>query len=277
MGKDNMGINDNGLIYHKVFPNQDIYQEFLKTQATLLSIFNSEIFGKEVDIQFINYGDTQLVYVVTIGSVKYAVLVGQPITKFGTIKKEFDNLRFLSIKNGENIVTPTNYFALGFREFYIAPYIEQARCIANQKIGWGLYIPEPEYRFEKLDSDDRFVVNSSMIALLIKMFNSEKNLGIASCKIGGGDFILEKEWSNEKVSHENTLKRMKLIAARELISIGLNEYIDLIRSEFSKATRNIDGRVNDDSIKINLKSHVPMSKDEIEYGIELGKQLRKKI
>jgi hypothetical protein len=70
---------------------------------------------------------------------------------------------------------------------------------------------------------------------------------------------------------------MKLIAARELISIGLNEYIDLIRSEFSKATRNIDGRVNDDSIKINLKSHVPMSKDEIEYGIELGKQLRKKI
>lgn len=68
---------------------------------------------------------------------------------------------------------------------------------------------------------------------------------------------------------------MKLIAARELINVSFSQYIELIKKEFLLRTyyENINDR--DKSILINHKSRLPMQKEEIEKGIQLGLKLRK--
>ena len=70
---------------------------------------------------------------------------------------------------------------------------------------------------------------------------------------------------------------MKLIAARHLINVSLNQYIELIKKEFLLRTyyENINDR--DKSILINHKSRLPMQKEEIEQGIQLRIKVNKKI
>lgn len=115
-----------------------------------------------------------------------------------------------------------------------------------------------------------------MIANLVKLYDAKNNLGIASCKIGGGDFILDKKWQKKEQTVKSTLQNMKLIAARELIQIPLNQYVELIKKEFILRTyyENINDR--DKSILINHKNRFPMQREEVEKGIQLGLRLRKK-
>ena len=42
-----------------------------------------------------------------------------------------------------------------------------------------------------------------------------KKEGICSCKLGGGDFMLQKGWEDETLIIENTLNNLYLIAARK--------------------------------------------------------------
>ncbi|MDE5830828.1 MAG: hypothetical protein K2H53_04095, partial [Clostridia bacterium] len=170
-------------------------------------------------------------------------------------------------------------------ELYVTPYLYQARCIASYECNWGVFIPEPEYHFTSFSKEERQIINSSMIALLVKMFDSKNNLGIASCNISrGGDFILEKASgdfdSDEKgklaITYENVLKRMKLIAARELVSMELDEYIDTIKREFTKRTYYSEEDKEDKSMIINHRSWLPMEREEIEDGIKLGIELRER-
>jgi len=53
----------------------------------------------------------------------------------------------------------------------------------------------------------------------------------------------------------------------------LNEYIELIRKEFSQSTYYKNEKDRDDSIFVNWKSRVPMTKEEIEKGIALGLEI----
>lgn len=69
---------------------------------------------------------------------------------------------------------------------------------------------------------------------------------------------------------------MKLIAARKLIKITLEEYIELIKKEFLLRTYYKNYNERDKSIIINHKSRIPMEKEDIEKGIELGLKLRGK-
>ena len=83
--------------------------------------------------------------------------------------------------------------------------------------------------------------------------------------------MLEKGFENYDITFENILKRMKLIAARELKSIEFNEYLNSIRQELS-------GKVeNPEEMKIiGKKLRCPMEEDEIEAGIKLGLALKEK-
>lgn len=280
--KEKLGLPNGDMVYHKIDSNQNTLMELIATQKFLnIEFFEyirtkyPELYSLDMELEFINYGDTQLVYVLKTKGKMYAILMGQPAAQYGIVKSEYDNLNYLALNNPKEIVCPIGYFTNDQRELYIAPYLYQARCIASQESGWGLYIPEPNYRFETFNKKERLIVNSSIIALLIKLFDDKKSLGLATCKIGGGDFILEKEWSNEGTTFENTLNRMKLIAARELIEIDLQEYIYLIREEFSKRTYYNKVSERDTRIIINHKSRIPMTEEEIEKGIEIGFQLRK--
>lgn len=234
-----------------------------------------EFQGKQKRLQFINYGSTQLVYVLTINeSRQYTFLVNQPSAPSGVGKREFENLKNLSKSNKDNVITPLYYFADkndSSRELYITPYYYQARCIGVEDKEWGIWVPEPEYLFYDFKSQDRKVINASMVALLIKLYDEKTKKGLSGVRLDGRDFMLEKGFEDYDLNSQNVLKRMKLIAARSLVQMKLDEYINRIRQELS-------GQVMDNQqMKVIGKAlRKPLALDEIEDGIKLGIDLREK-
>lgn len=270
--KEQLGIPDSDYSYHILNSNQSRQEEVSITRSFLQDISTSI---PSSTIEFINYGDTELVYVIKKPDTIDTLLVGQPSTPLGTVKLEYDNLRHLSTKNPSIIVTPTTYISNGKREAYITPYIKQARRIATYDDTYGAYIPEPYYRYEPYKEQDEYLVSMAIVANLIRLYDYDKKLALAECKIGGGDFIIEKEYDTEPHTEETILRRMKLIAARKLINIELKDYIELLRKELSKRTYYRSLSERDNSILVNIKNRVPMSKEAIEDGIKLGLSLRK--
>ena len=176
----------------------------------------------------------------------------QPAIRFGDVYKEYENL--IELKNKDNnIVAPIDYYEFGDQELYVTPYINQARCIASYGT-WGMYVPEPYYRFEGFNEEQE-----------------EKEEGISKCKLGGGDFMLPKEWEKDSLTIENVYNKLYLIAARDKIHCTLDEYLNIIRDEFRKST--ID--LSEDNLKLNIRGRVPIKEEYIEKGIEIGKKLIK--
>lgn len=275
-----LGIPSLGYEYLRLTPGQNRQVEFNKTIDFMIKLIRSEVIpqfqGENRLLQFINYGDTELVYVLTVDGQKCAILVSQPQTPLGVVKKEYDNLKILEKKFPNYIVAPFFYSKddESNKELYVAPYLYQARCVGVCEHDWGEWVPEPDYYFREYSDKQRIVINSCLIGLLIKFYDDEKGLGIGACKIGGGDFMLEKGYENEEINQENILKKMKLIAAREFIKISLNDYIERIKIEFSKRTYYFTEDERDKSVLINYKARAPMKNEDIQKGIELGLKLR---
>lgn len=225
----------------------------------------------DLDLQFINYGRTELVYVLTEKKTgkRTTLLAKQPVVEFGSVKAECDNLRALAQRDSM-VVAPTHYYSKDGQELYATPYIHQARCVASD-YKWGMYIPEPIYRFENFTPKQESIVNTCMIAKLISLYDSDKQQGIGTCRLGGGDFMLPKDWErNPQPTINDTLQNLYLIAARTMVPCSLEQYENLIRDEFSRRTIN----EKDGSVTINHRGRVPMSPEDIESGIALGRALR---
>lgn len=283
---DVLGISGSGYEYMKVPKEQESLKakliEFYNMRNFLAKIASSrtmaEFQNSDKKLKFINYGDTELVYVLSVGDKNYTMVVGQPVTEFGVVKREYDNLKNLGKDNRSIVIEPMQYFKdeEGKRELYVAPYVYQARSIGVLNGQWGVWVPDPKYHFKEFEPEESSVINSSMIALLVKLYNDKEKLGIGACKLGGGDFILEKGFEDEEITYENVLKRMKLTAARELLPMSLDEYVNKIKEEFQQRTYYKKESERDTSILINHKLRVPMTLEEIEKGIELGYALRER-
>ena len=278
-----LGIPSSGFEYMKMKKEDADWRErldkFLDIRKFISDVVNTntmpEFQGENKTVQFINYGDTELVFVFNVENRKYTLLVGQPSTEFGQVRAEYENLRRLGENYNENIVVPLRYFSNEKDlELYVTPYLYQARCIGIEEKDWGMWVPEPEYHFQDFSKENREIINSSMIAMLIKFFDDKNNLGIGACHIGGGDFVLQKGFEKREITYENILKNMKLIAARSFISSSLDEYVNRIKQEFSKRTYYKTENQRDKSILINYKCKMPMTLEEIKNGIELGYELR---
>lgn len=268
-----LGIGMVNPMYIEVNELQDKSYEYSKIRK-FLKKYMAEYASKkgldvdELQLEFINYGKTELVYVLTEpNGERVTILTKQPAVEFGKVKQEAQNLRELK-KVDKRIVAPIDYYRLGDQELYVTPYINQARCVASDE-SWGMYVPEPFYRFEGFTREQEQVVNSCMIAKLVSLYDFEKGQGIASCKLGGGDFMLPKGWEKETPTIQGTLKDLYLIAAREMLECSFEDYLNIIRREFSRRTIN----ENQDELLLNLRGRVPMKLEDIENGIELGKQL----
>ena len=135
-----------------------------------------------------------------------------------------------------------------------------------------MYIPEPFYRFQRFNTEERKDVNTCMVANLIKLHKEGK--GIVDTRLGGGDFILKKEFSAFYQDQESILKNMKLTSIRKLKEISLSDYLKLLREELVKTTYYSKRKDRDESIIINQKNRVAMTEEEIEEGISLGLKLR---
>lgn len=273
---ERLGIPTNAVPFHKILKTQDRYSENLRTNIFIEQIISKypNIFSPNTKFEFINYGDTELVYVLDDKGIKKTLLIGQPNLPKGTVKTEYENLQKLGERFPNLVITPINYFSNEHREAYLTPYLYQARCIASQTQGYGVYIPEPFYRFENFTDEDSYQICKVIIANLIRLYDADLKLALAECKIGGGDFILEKEYDNEPHTEANTLKRMHLIAARKLINIELKDYIKMIKREFTNFTYYSSLEERDANILINLKNRFPMTRETVEDGIELGLKLK---
>lgn len=251
--------------YQKIINFLNRYIEYYSQQ--------NKVSVSELKLTFINYGQTELVYVLEDNNnIRKTLLVKQPAVLFGTVKKELENLTKLYLLD-QRVVKPLDYFSYGDQELYVTPYIQQARCVASSDFWgnyfWGMYIPEPYYRFVPFTEKQRSVVNTCMIAKLVSYYNFSEQKGICKCKLGGGDFMLPKNWENDEPIIDNTLDNLFFIAARDTVKCSFPDYLNIIRNEFSKSTIT----ENQDDLIINLRGRVPMTKSEIENGIELGQKI----
>lgn len=281
--KDSLGIPSYGMHYLKMPAERDSLREtlaeFLGIHGFINQVASSntvpEFQGKQKRLQFINYGSTQLVFVFTIDEKRqYTFLVNQPSAPFGIGKREFDNLRRLSKDNKDNVISPLYYFTDSNnerRELYITPYHYQSRCVGVEDKEWGVWVPEPEYLFHDFKPRDRAVINASMVALLVQFYDAKNKKGLSEIRLDGGDFMLEKGFEDYDINFDNILKRMKLIAARNLVTMEFDEYIDKLRQELSEKTENLQGRQI-----IGKKLRKPLDSEEVEAGIKLGLSLREK-
>ena len=281
---DPLGIPDyGGINYLKMPPGknseENTLNEFFGIQNFIKQVLASDTVPEfqynQRRIEFINYGSTQLVYVLTIDeSRQYTLIVNQPATLFGTGKREFENLQKLSKDNKSNVISPLYYFADQNgenRELYVTPYYYQARCIGVEDKEWGIWVPEPEYLFYDFKPENRKVINSSMVALLVKLYDSKRKMGLSEVRLDGGDFMLEKGFENYDINFENILRRIKLIAARKLETMEFDEYISRIRDELSgKVSEKQEMKVIGKMLRRQLEP------SEIEDGIKLGLILRER-
>lgn len=269
----NIGIGSINPAYIEVNEIQDKNDEYNKIMRFLKRYIeyyakNNNVLVEDLKLEFINYGKTELVYVLTDkNGNRITLLVKQPAVRLGDVNEEMQHLLDLN-KKDKNIVAPIDYFQLGDQELYVTPYINQARCIASYGT-WGMYIPEPYYRFESFTKEQESIVNICMIAKLVSLYDFEKQEGISCCKFGGGDFMLPKGWETEVPTIESTLEQLYLIAARKKVKCSFEDYLQIIRNEFSRAT------IIEEQSKliINLRGRVPMKIADINAGINLGKSL----
>lgn len=267
---ESLGIPNYGLWYIEISESQNLLTETLDIHNFINRvIFDSRIldFQGEKKLQFINYGHTQLVFVLTVNTMRYTLLVNQPATSFGVGRKEFDNLSLFSI-NSTNVIKPLYYFCDNIKnELYVTPYVYQSRCIGVETNQWGIWIPEPDYHFLEFRGLEQSIVKSCMIAILIQIYNEEYKVGIVKCRLDGGDFMMEKG-SEHFITYETMLNQMTLIAARETMCIDLEGYISLIRKELQQS-------FNGEHIFLSKKLKAPFTEEEIETGIKLGLELRR--
>lgn len=273
--KNNLGIGIINSMYIETNEIQDKDDEYKKIKKFLNKFAEyyaskNNINIKDLNIEFLNYGKTELVYILKVkNNPEFTLLVKQPAITYGKIKQEADNLTELQ-KIDELVIAPIDYYTLGDQELYVTPYINQARCVASYH-AWGMYIPEPFYRFESFTKEQENVVTSCMIAKLVSYYDFQKEEGIVACKLGGGDFMLPKGWELEEPTIDNTLNNLLFIAAREKFNCSFDNYLEYIRAEFSRSTIN----ENQESLLINHRGRVKMQKENIEKGIKLGLELIK--
>lgn len=257
-----------------VFDRQDP-NSIIKQVSERLCLAPEDI--ESVQLDFINWGNLQLVYLAVLSvpteTVHLVLLINQPQIPLGQVKAEFDNLQRLAEIDLRYIVEPYVHFAKGSHELYASPYVEGAQCIfSGYGYQWGVWNPNPHYPYETFSDVIRSSVTSSMIALLINYYDAERGRGLAQTHLSGDDFILTQDFKHDDPA--SVLPNMRLIAARGWVEAPLEGYIEIIRQEFLVGTHYRDDKVVQGEIIVNHKSGLPLNPEEINVGIELGMRLR---
>lgn len=265
-----LGIPNYVSHYLKLSPKQDPSKELEGLDHLIIDFIKSDDrFGNNV--QFINFGGRQLVF--TIND-KYTLMVNQPATnatKLGFGKNEYSNLLRLNQIASNLVIKPIMYFEEDKRELYVTPYYKNARCICVEKNNWGMWIPEIGLVFKKFNELEKSMVNSSMVAAMVQLYDEDRQQGLAKYRIDGGDFMLNPEIESAEMNYENIYKNLKLIAAREFIKLGLDKYIDQLRIELL-------GKVKkDDLLILGKELKHPMTLQEINTGVAIGMTKREQM
>ena len=106
--------------------------------------------------------------------------------------------------------------------------------------------------------------------MMVKFYDEKNKLGIAGYSLDGDDFMLKKGYENGELNEENIIKNFVFIAARKVIKIEFDEYINRIKKELKN-----DFGKNDEKIILKKKLRAPFTDEDIEEGIKYGMKLRK--
>ena len=247
--KEALGIDDYDFVYYELEKGQQPIEEVIKTSEFMENDFVNYLeenypnyYSKNIKIKFINYGHMEVVYVLDNGHKKYTLLMGQPNLEYGKVKGEYDNLKILG-KNNEDVVSPLLYYGNPKynREIYMTSYYYQARCISYLDEKLGVYVPEPYYHFEEFNKSDKNIIEEVITAKILSLYNQNTHIGLDEFRVRSGDFILEKDFVDNMDNVNNLFNDMKVIAARRLVNISLDDYIDLIYERLEKFnSKNID-------------------------------------
>ena len=247
--KEALGIDDFDFIYYGLSPEQQTIEEAIKTSEFIENDFANYLkenypnyYSKNIKIKFINWKHMEVVYVLDNGHKKYTLLMGQPNLEYGKVKSEYDNLKILS-KNNEDVVSPLLYYGNPDynREIYMTPYYYQARRISYLDEKLGVYVPEPDYHFEEFNGYKKDIIEEVITAKIISLYNQNTHIGLDEFNVSSGDFILEKGFEDSKNNASKLFEEMKVIAARSLVNMSLDDYIDLIYEKLEKFnSKNID-------------------------------------
>lgn len=246
---ESLGIDDYDFIYYELSPEQQPIEEVIKTSEFIENDFANYLkenypnyYSKNIRIKFINFRHMEVVYVLDNGHKKYTLLMGQPNLEYGRVKNEYDNFNALS-KNNDDVVSPLLYYGNPnyHREVYMTPYYYQARCISYLDEKLGIYVPEPDYHFEEFKEDDKDVIEEVITAKIISLYNLTTHIGLDKFRVSSGDFILRKGFEDTINNVNSVFNDMKVIAARKLVNMSLDDYIDLIYERLEKFdSKNID-------------------------------------
>ena len=125
--------------------------------------------------------------------------------------------------------------------YYMTPYYYQARCISYLDEKLGVYVPEPDYHFEEFNKDDKDIIEEAITAKIISLYNQNTHIGLDKFRVSSGDFILEKGFEDTINNVYSVFNDMKVIAARSLVNMSLDDYIGLIYEKLEKFnSKNID-------------------------------------
>ena len=136
-----MGIGMMCSAYVFVRDGQDLWAEYSKivnfVQSYVLKYAENK--GKGIEnfsLEFINYGRTQIVYVLTDKQTgeKITILAKQPVVEYGKIAQEATYLSELNMVDS-SVVAPIDYFCDGEQELYVAPYISRLGVLQVIKNG----------------------------------------------------------------------------------------------------------------------------------------------
>ncbi len=279
---NNLGIDDDYMVFYIKNEGTLLADEYVNLKLFLQEYKNhyakqNGVSNKAVNIRFINWGMEAQFFVLSCKKELLTLLVGQPRIKFGTIKHQAKLLSHFN-KIDSLVVAPVEYFASNSnvykKELMVTPYVYQARCISTVDQNLGVYVPEPKYHFSTFSTQAQSVVKSCMIAKLISCYDVKNNVGLGDVQVFSGDFILDKSYKQTN-NYTQTLNKLSLIACRKTVKCRLEEYINLIKSEFVVNSRQGTSLLGNKKFKINTNLDSPLSLAEVEKGIKLGLAIRK--
>ena len=273
-----LGIDNYSSWYIRNTKEQNQENEFKKINKFIVDFCMNNSFeelqGTKISLQFINYGDTQLVFVITIDNIKqYTLLINQPKTNPGQSFTEFTNLTNFNKLYPEIIIKPIKYYVNPSnpqQELYMTPYYYQARCVGVEEKEWGEWIPEPYYHFRIYNKKESKIIKKCIVAMMIKFYDEKNKCSIANYSLDGDDFMLKKGYEKEELNEENIIKNFVFIAARKVIKIELDELINRRKKELRNDFK------EGENIILRKKLRGPFTDEDIEEGIKYGMQLRKK-
>lgn len=265
---ESLGIPNYGPWYINADEGRKEIEFHITNKFIIESLKNLNIDINNSKLEFINYGSMELVYVLKTNDEMYTVLVSQPKTGFGKLHSEYNNLIKLNEKHKE-VIKPLIYLSNNKlkKELYITQYLYQARCIGINPMynKWGIWIPEPNYHYYVLTKEVRKKLNTCMLAEILRLYDDEEKIGLSEISLGSGDFTLNKNLNS--VKEKDIINSLNLIAARKLIKMDYETYIENLTKELTSDSKRL-------ICKKNLQDK--FTKEEIYDGIKLGNSLRNK-